>query len=267
MRVIFNNILAIYRKELQGYFGSPFAYVIAAVFWLLAGVFFVLILAAFLQQIGEFDLRQAQTGVPPQPVDMPYEIMRNFLGTLQSLAQVFLPMLSMGLYAEERRRGTLELLATSPITNWCVALGKWLAVVTFVATLILPLMVYESIAYSTANAPIPIGIMLVGHGGLLLWAAAILALGLFISSLTDSSILAAIMTFALVLLLWILDIVAQNVGGPAGEVLGHLSIARNFTNLVQGVLDGKAIILFASYIVLGLFLTAQSIDALRFQRS
>jgi len=65
----------------------------------------------------------------------------------------------------------------------------------------------------------------------------------------------------------VIDLVAKSVGGPVGEALGHLSLLNNYNNLVQGVLDSSSLILFASYIILGIFLTAQSIDALRFQRS
>jgi ABC-2 type transport system permease protein len=267
MRVIFSNIIAIYRKELQGYFGSPFIYVIAGVFWLLAGIFFVVILIQTIQAVGMADMQQAQTGMPASPRDMPYEVLQMFLGTIWSLFQVILPILSMGLYSEERKRGTLELLATSPITNWCVGLGKWLAVVTVVATLLLPLMVYQVIAFSTANPPMQFWVMLLGHLGLLLAGGAILSLGLFISSLTDSAILSAVLTFALVIVLSILDFLGRYAGSPLGEILGRLSLAQSLTNLTQGVLDGSSIILFISYIVLGIFLTAQSIDALRFQRS
>jgi ABC-2 type transport system permease protein len=267
VRVLISNLLAIYRKELQGYFASPFAYVIAAVFWFLAGLFFVFILQSVQQQVTSFDLQGKQMGGPMQSVDVPYLVMQNFLAVLGSLCQVILPILSMGLYAEERKRGTLELLATSPVTNWVVATGKLLAVITFVFTLILPVMGYEAIAYSTSNPPIQPWVFFLGHGGLLLLAAAILSLGLFISSLTDSSVLAAILTFALILVLWILDLLAQNVGGPIGELLGNLSLLQYYTSLTQGAIDWGGIALFCSYIFLGLFLTAQSIEALRFQRS
>jgi ABC-2 type transport system permease protein len=176
-------------------------------------------------------------------------------------------MLSMGLYAEERKRGTLELLATSPITNWAVALGKLLGVVTFFLTMLLPLLVYETIALSSSNPPINPTVLLLGHGGLLLMAAAVLSLGMFISSLTDSTILAAILTFALILFLWVVDLVATSIGGGLGAALSHLSLVKNYTNLVQGILEPSSIVVFATYIVLGLFLTAQSIEAFRFQRS
>lgn len=266
MGVIVANVLAIFRKELQGYFASPLAYIVASIFWLLSGFFFIVILLGpegIIQQAAAQD----QLGVPTPPIDIAYEFLRFFLGVLGSLALFVLPILSMGLYAEERKRGTLELLATSPLTNWAVAVGKLLGVLTFFITMVLPLMVYEAVALSTANPPVQPAVPLLAHAGLFLLAASILSLGMFISSLTDSTILAAILTFGLMLFLWVIDSIAKSIGGPIGEALGHLSLLENYNNLVQGVLDTSSIALFASYIVLGVFLTAQSIDALRFQRS
>jgi ABC-2 type transport system permease protein len=260
MGVIFSNVMAIYRRELQSYFSSPFAYVIAGVFWLLSGFFFIAILLGPDGLIAQVATRDAQ-GVT-EAVDVPYQFLSVFLGVLGSL-----PMLSMGLYAEERKRGTLELLATSPITNWAVALGKLLGVVTFFITMVLPLLVYEAIALSASDPPIQPTVLFLGHGGLILMAAAVLSLGMFISSLTDSTILAAVLTFALILLLWVVDLVATGIGGTFGSVLSHLSLVKNYTNLVQGILDPSSIVVFVTYIILGLFLTAQSIEAIRFQRS
>jgi ABC-2 type transport system permease protein len=271
MGVILGNIIAIYRRELQSYFASPLAYTIAGVFWLLAGFFFVVILLGpqgIIQQVAQRDLIQGQQpGVPVPPIDVPYEFLQAFLGIIGSLALFLLPMLSMGLYAEERKRGTLELLATSPVTNWAVAVGKLLGVLTFFTMLVLPLLAYEAIAFSATNPPIQPAVPLLGHLGLILLAAGVLSLGMFISSLTDSTILAAIVTFALILFLWVIDAIARNLSGPVGEALNHLSLLKHYNNLVQGIFDPSGLVLFASYIVLGIFLTAQSIDALRFQRS
>ena len=270
MRVVFSNILAIYRRELQGYFASPLAYVIAGVFWLLAGIFFVALLLGpdgVIQQSALADVQSQQLGVPAPAIDAPTILLRFFLQALGFISLFILPVLSMGLYAEERKRGTLELLATSPVTNWAVALGKLLAVVTFFITMVLPLLIYQAIALSAANPPVSIAVILVGHLGLLLLAAAILSLGMFISSLTDSTILAAIFTFALVLFLWLIDSLSKSFSGPLGAALGHLSLLKHYGNLVEGVLDTSSLILFASYIILGLFLTAQSIEAFKFQRS
>lgn len=270
MGIIFGNIIAIYRRELQSYFASPLAYAIAAVFWLLSGFFFVLLLLSpegIIQQVAQRDLAGQQIGQPLPPIDVAYEFLRAFLSIISSLSLFLLPILSMGLYAEERKRGTLELLATSPITNWAVAVGKLLGVVTFFTVMVLPLFAYEAIALSAATPPILPAIPLLGHLALILLAAAVLSLGMFVSSLTDSTILAAVFTFGLILFLWVLDAISKSIGGSVGAALGHLSLLKHYTDLTQGIFDSSSIVLFVSYIVLGIFLTAQSIDALRFQRS
>ncbi|HBL14482.1 MAG TPA: ABC transporter permease [Cyanobacteria bacterium UBA11162] len=266
MGIIIANIVAIFRKELQGYFASPIAYVFAGIFWFLSGFFFVWILLSpdgMIQQVAQRD----QLGVPTPSVDVAYEFLGGFLNVMGSLAMFVLPILSMGLYAEERKRGTLELLATSPLTNWAVAVGKLLGVLTFFTVMVTPLLVYEAIALSAASPPIPATVPLLAHVGLILLAASILSLGMFISSLTDSSILAAFLTFVLSVVLWIIDLIAKGIGGFVGAALNHLSLLENYNNLVKGVLDTSSLILFASYILLGIFLTAQSINAFRFQRS
>jgi ABC-2 type transport system permease protein len=270
MGIILGNIIAIYRRELQSYFTSPLAYAIAVIFWLISGYFFVALLLGeqgILQLVAAKELQSQQTGQPLPPIDVASEFLQWFLSVMSSLALFILPILSMGLYAEERKRGTLELLATSPVTNWAVAVGKLLGVVTFFTVLVMPLFAYEAIAFSAANPPVPPAIPLLGHLALILLAAAILSLGMFISSLTESTILAAFMTFGLIMFLWIIESISQSIGGSVGAALGHLSLLKHYNNLVLGIFDTSSLVLFASYIILGVFLTAQSIDALRFQRS
>ena len=263
--MIISNTIAIFQKELQGYFASPLAYIVAAVFWLLSGIFFVELLLGqegIIQQVNASE----QLGLPLGSIDVAYVFLNSFFAVMGSLSLFILPILSMGLYSEERKRGTLELLATSPIANWVVALGKLLGVVAFFIVMILPWLFYEAIVFSAASPPISPQVPLLAHLGLILLATAVLSLGMFISSLTDSSIIAAILTFALVLLLWIIDLIAQNVGGILGDGLKHISLLENYNNLVQGILDTSNLVVFASYIFLGLFLTAQSIETFRFTR-
>ncbi|MEH2419934.1 MAG: ABC transporter permease [Nostoc sp.] len=269
MGIVLSNIIAIYRRELQSYFVSPLAYAIAGVFWFLSGLFFVMILLGpdgILVGVAAIDLQGQQLGVPVPPIDVPYEFVQVFLERMEWLLLFILPILSMGLYAEERKRGTLELLATSPITNWAVAVGKLLGVLTFLTTMLAPMLVFEAIAISGSNPPMAFSIPLLGHLGLILLAAAILSLGMFISSLTDSTILSAVLTFAVILLLLLIDLIGKIVPSPVGEALGYLSLLKHYNTLIQGIFDTSTLILFASYIFLGIFLTAQSIDALRFQR-
>ncbi|MCX7596330.1 MAG: hypothetical protein N2235_21745, partial [Fischerella sp.] len=147
-----------------------------------------------------------------------------------------------------------------------LVVGKLLAVVTFFTTMTVPMLALEAIALSASNPAMPLTIPLLGHLALILLAAAILSLGMFISSLTDSTILAAVLTFATILLLLFVDLIAKNISGPLGQALGYISLLKHYNNLIQGIFDSSSLVLFGSYIVLGIFLTAQSIDALRFQR-
>ena len=257
------NLIAIFRKEFQSYFTSPFAYIVAAVFWLIGGFFFSAILEEILQTLSFLE----QSGQINSPIDVPSQFIESFLGIIISLLLVLLPALSMGLYSEERKRGTLELLATSPVTNWVVAVGKLLGVVAFFIVLMIPFWIYEIILFSQASPPVNLPIILLSHGSLILIATAILSLGMFISSLTDSGILAYILTFILILFLWIMDAIASNLQDPFKTILSHLSLFDRYTDLTRGVLDVSSLVLFVSYIILGIFLTAQSIEALRFQRS
>mgnify|MGYP002777034530 CR=1 FL=1 len=273
-----SNILAIFRKEFLSYFRSPITYIIMGIFWLIAGFFFNSLLFSIVLDVAT----QEQSGIMLSR-DIAYEFLNSFWGIIVfSLLLVILPALSMGLYAEERKLGTLELLATSPLTNWGVAVGKLLGVITFFTVMIIPFWIYEIIIYSAASPPVQLNTMLLAHFGIILLAAAILSLGMFISSLTDSSILAYIITFILVLAIWLLDVIGDSterffsnrIGGEIGEKIGfffkealsHLSWFEPYNNFIRGIFDSSSLVLFISYIILGIFLTAQSIEALRFQQ-
>ena len=147
MGIVIANIIAIYRRELQSYFVSSLAYGIASAFWFLAGLFFVMILLGpegILVTVSGYDLQGQQLGVAAPIIDVPYEFVRAFLDRMGWLMLFVLPILSMGPYAEERKRGTLELLATSPVTNWAVAVGKLLGLLTFFLTMFLPLITFQA---------------------------------------------------------------------------------------------------------------------------
>ena len=263
--MIFANIFAIAQRELQEYFASPLAYIIAAIFWFISGLFFIEILIGeqgIIQQIAMSE----RAGIDLGSIDVAKEFLSSFLAILGSLTILIVPVLSMGLYAEERKRGTLELLATSPITNWVVALGKLLAVTILFVFMIVPALIYETIALGGADPAIPVSVPLLGHLGLVLLAASFLSLGMFISSLTNSTILAAILTFGLVLLIWVVELIANNVQGLLRSGLLHLSPIESYNNLVRGVVHTSDFILFFSYIFLGVFLTSQSIHSLRLNR-
>ncbi|MDJ0746827.1 MAG: ABC transporter permease [Xenococcaceae cyanobacterium MO_167.B27] len=260
--MIITNAIAIFQKEFQSYFYSPLAYIVSGIFWLISGIFMVEILLGEQGVIQQVSVAE-QLGIP---IDVPYIFLQYFFWAIGDLCLFILPILSMGLYTEERQRGTLELLATSPISNWVVALGKLLGVIAFFIAMILPLLFYEIIIFNASQPPISPTVPLLAHLGLILLASAILSLGMFISSSTDSTIISAILTFALMLFLWIIDLFAQNIDNIFGEVLQKISLLECYKNLVQGICDTSNLVLLFSYILLGLFLTAQSIDTLRYNK-
>lgn len=257
-----DSIITIFRKELRGYFASPIAYVVAAIFWLLAGFFFVTIVGRVIQFSQQADMFGGG-----QSFDAVTIASQQFLGVLGTLMLFVLPILTMGLYAEERRRGTMELLATSPVSNFAVALGKWLGVLVFFATILLPILVYQVLSFSASNPTMNFRLMIFGYLGLLLLAGCIMALGLFVSSLTDSTLIAALGSFGLVLLLWVVDAAAGEDTSPAAALLRHISLLQQYNTWVQGSVNLSSLVLFVSVITFGLFLTVQSVEALRWQRS
>lgn len=257
------NILAIAQRELQAYFTSPIAYIIAAVFWFISGWFFVQILIGeqgIIQQI----IVSERMGIDLGSVDAASEFINSFFTVLETLSLLIVPILSMGLYAEERQ-GTLELLATSPITNWAVALGKLIAVILLFTVTIFPSFIYLTIAFSAIEPPMYSVFPLLCYLGLILSIASLLSLGMFISSLTNSTIVSAILIFGVIFLIWMLELIAVN-SGWLKDILLYISPLTSYGNIIQGTVNLSDFILFFSYIFLGLFLTAQSISLLRIDR-
>jgi ABC-2 type transport system permease protein len=267
MKTALQNIWVIYQRELYGYRRSPLAYVITGIFWLVYGLLFFSVLYGTIDQARLIDARQANGEAMPS-FDMAYLFLQTFLGTiLGSTSLLILPMLSMGLYAEERKQGTWELLATAPIANWQIAVAKLLGALTLFSIMVLPFLGLEIYAVAGTVPPMPLGIILMGHFGLLLQGAAILSLGMFISSCSSSSIVAAILTFFLVTAWNNIDILADRIPGIPSQFLANFSVVNHYQRLAGGVLDSGSIAILTSYTLLGIYLTAQSIEFSRGHRS
>ncbi len=256
------NILAIVERELRAYFSSPIAYVVLTIFIFLSGIFFRSILAQVLQ-MGLMSQMQAQQ-LGPRPMDMPGMISRGFLSTMSVILLFIMPMLTMGLFSEEKKRGTIELLLPAPITDLQVVLGKFFAAGAFYIILLLSTWVPTGVLYlygSPASGPI-----LTAYLGLLLYGLAIIAIGLFISTLTENQIIAAVLSFGSIMILWLVDVVAQNAESPTSKgVLTYLSILSHLDDFMKGVLSTSNVIFYLSLMMVGLFLTYRSIDSLRWR--
>jgi ABC-2 type transport system permease protein len=252
------NALIICRKELRSYFVSPIAYVLLVMFALIFGLFFWLFLQRFVMVGMEMQMRGQM-----YPMNLNDEMIRPLLSNASVMALFFIPMITMRLFAEEKRTGTIELLVTSPIRDIEVVIGKWLASIALYASMLLfsGLSVLFLFKYGHPDwKP-----LLIGYLGLLLQAGALLAIGTFISTLTKNQIIAGAVTFVVCLILWVISWPSEFESAMWARVLSYLSIVTHFESFGRGVLDTKDLVFYATVIFLGLFLTSRSMESLRWR--
>jgi ABC-2 type transport system permease protein len=259
------NLYAIYRKEMGHYFVSPVAYVIIGVFLALSGFLFSLFLQSAIMQQQQAAFQGMQMGAPPA-MDVPGEVVRATFGLLSTFALFFIPLLTMGVYAEERRRGTMELLMTSPITEWQIVLGKYFASLSLFIIMFLPTSFAMVYMFMHSDPAAPWRMLASAYLGILLLGASFVALGTFISSLTENPLIAAVLTLAALLLLWIID-AGHNADGGFGTVLQSLSIIRRYDDFSHGVIDTSALAYYLSFITFFVFLTMRAVDSMRWRRA
>ncbi len=254
-----SNVLAIAGKELRSYFASPIACVIIGLFAALFGFFYTAILDFFVRQ--SMQLQQFQVG--PSSVNINLQLIRPLLSNASVVALFVLPMITMRTYAEEKRTGTIELLLTSPLTDLEIILGKFIGAIGLYCLMLLVTTPYIAILFIYGEpelAPV-----VVGYLGLFLLGASFISIGLLISSFTKNQVVAGMITFATLLLLWVLNWLST-FGGPTTQgIVSYLSITQHFDDFALGVLDTKHVIYYLSFITFGLFLTAKSVDTERWR--
>jgi ABC-2 type transport system permease protein len=256
------NIIAIVQRELGTYFVSPVAYVVLTIFLLLSGMFFQNAISQVLQ-MSRMQAMQAMQGGQSAPMDVPAVVARYFLSSLSVILLFMIPMITMALFSEEKKRGTMELLLTAPLTDAEVILGKFFAAGSFFVILLLVTWIPMGVLYvfgHPASGPI-----LTAYLGLLLYSLALVAIGMFISSLTENQIVAAIISFGLFLVLWLVNAFAAGAQGTTKDVLSYLSVLEHLDDFMKGVLTTSNVIFYVSVAFLGVFLTYRSVDSLRWR--
>ena len=261
------SLYAVYRKEMGHYFVSPIAYIIIGLFLILSGYFFMAFLSEIIRSAMQQGLEEMQYGGGAQAIDVPGLVIRYYFGLLGTLFLFLLPMLTMGVYSEERKRGTMELLMTSPITDLEIVLGKFLASISLIAIMLLPTAGYQIFMLAKTEPSPPWRVLLAAYIGLMLLGSAVLAIGSFLSSLTENQLIAAVLTFSAVLMLWVIDIGGQNASTFVGTLLGYLSIIRHYDDFTRGVVDTSGLIYYGSLIFQGIFLTVRSLESMRWRRA
>jgi ABC-2 type transport system permease protein len=252
------NILALAHKEIRSYFGSPIAYVVIGLFSLLFGYFYVAILNYFVQQ----SMQMGQYGMGGS-LNVNQQMIRPLLLNTTVVMLFVLPMITMRTYAEEKRSGTIELLLTSPLTDFQIIVGKFLGALTLYATMLAVTAVYVGILFFFGTPewkPI-----VTAYVGLLLLGGCFISVGLLVSSLTKNQIVAGMVTFGVFLLLWVIDWIGSFDGPTAEKIVSYLSITQHFDDFAKGVVDTKHVLYYLSFITFGLFLTAKSVDSERWR--
>ena len=251
------KVWPIYKKELRLYFTSPVAYVILAIFLLIAGYFFFSIFSFFTRA----SMQMAMNPQMGRDLNVTDSVLRPLFSNVSVILLLLMPLVTMRLFAEERRSGTIELLLTYPVRDGAVLVGKYLAAFTMYGVMLLGTLAYPIMLISFSR--VEWGPLLTGYLGLLLMGAMFLGVGLFASSVTENQVVAALITFGILLMFWIIGWTAEFAGGPLGAVLTHLSILEHNDTFAKGVLDTKDIIYYVNFTVLALFLALRSLESRR----
>lgn len=241
-------MFAVAAKELVLYFTSLLFYVLASVFLVLAGWLFYTNLDFYVRFGG---------------MNLVLGLWQYQFYDMRQLLLVMVPLLTMRLFAEERRLGTLELLWTYPLRDAQLVAGKYLACLVVLAAIILPTLAYPAIL--TRFQPVAWGPLLAGYLGLLLLAAAFAACGLFLSSLTDSQLVAGAATYGVLLFFWLITWNEAAVGESSLGVLRAFSLFDRFQVFMRGGIDTRDVSYLVLFALACLAFTLLALDSRRWR--
>ena len=241
VRAATSGTLAIARRELQAYFNSPMAYLVAALFLGLTGYYFV-----------------TSISVPFAEASA-----SSYLVQSARVLGLWVPLLTMRLLAEEEKLGTLELLQTAPISDGALVLGKFFASVAIV-TVTASATIYYVILLFWFGSP-DLGPIVAGYFGLILYGSAAVSAGLFASSLTSNQLVAGGVGLTLMLFLTIADQAAEVVHGWPSDVLSKIAFNTHYTDFAVGIIDTSRVVFFLSFSAVFLFLATMVVGSRRWR--
>ncbi|MFN7470596.1 MAG: ABC transporter permease subunit [Roseiflexaceae bacterium] len=232
--------LVIARREILAYFISPIAYLVSAMFLLISGFLFSLIL------------------IQSQQASMD-GLFLNVTVVLIFIA----PLLTMRLLADEQKSGTLEILLTAPVRDWEVVVGKYLAAMALFGVMLLCTLYYPIILWRIGGNP-DWGPVLTGYLGIILLSSAMFAIGTLTSSLTENQIVAAVLGFGILLLMWLID-AAGNLATGATDLLRYLSLPAHYNDFARGAINIEDVVYYLSVTFVALFLATRSLESRRYR--
>ena len=255
------NVAEIYKREIRFYFTTPVAYVVMIIFTAVFGFIFVRNLT-FYSQLSWQLMQNPNYG---QRIDL---IMGVFSPAFSSNALIFLmviPPISMRLFAEEKKSGTIELLFTYPLKDVQIVFGKWLAATSIVFLMLLLTVPAPLMAFGFAKSA-EWGPVLAGYLGMFLMGLSFLSLGVLISALSENQIVAIIVSYGALLGFWFLGwAVDKNSGQQVGKVLNELSVIEHLNNFIQGLIDTRDIAYYVLFIFTTVFLTLRVLESKRWR--
>ncbi|HJU28430.1 MAG TPA: ABC transporter permease subunit, partial [Candidatus Binataceae bacterium] len=198
-----------------------------------------------------------------QQMNLNTRVIDPLLHDLSIVLVIVMPALTMRVFAEEKRTGTYELLLTAPVRTGEIVAGKFIATAVFTLIMVALAWIFPIILMIFGNPEV--GVMFAGYVALALLALSFAAVGLFTSSLTQNQIIAAISSFGLLILLYVISWPAEAGGGVVWSLLKYLSLPEHFSTMVRGVVETADIVFFLSVILLALFLTQRSVESARWR--
>lgn len=241
----------IYKRELFAFFVTPLAWVLITVFLLVQGMHFFLLVDHF------SNLGQGASDQTP---------LQAFFGNtilLYLILFLLVPPMTMRLFAEERRSGTIESLMTAPVSSWGVVLAKYASVLTTYVAMWAPTVFYLVILQRSGE--IDWGVAASAYLGVFLVGAGYLSLGLLMSAITTSQFLALVLTALLVLALFILGVgeFVTREGTLMHDICAHVSVWAHMNDFASGIVDSRRLVFYGALVVLPLFVTVRAVDAWR----
>ncbi|HNR68110.1 MAG TPA: ABC transporter permease [bacterium] len=257
------NYWTIVTRELKSYFSSPIAYVVIGLFLAISGVFFYLLITSFVQLCMRADVQAQMYRMAPPKLNINMMAIRPLFHNMSMFALFFMPLITMRLYADEKRSGTIELLLTSPVTNLQHILGKFSAAAILYLFMLLFTFVYMLLLFIFGNPEL--GPIMTGYLGLFLLGLCYIAFGIFFSTLTDNQLIAAISTMVFILFFYVVGWLSGLVGPFLGQFVEKLSVIEYFNDFSKGIFDTQNVIFYLSFIFMGLFLSFISIESARWR--
>lgn len=260
------SALAIAKKEMNVYFTTPIAYVMFMVVAFFAAQFFNGALDGYRFYTTRFI--QAQQVQMLEHLNLTDMVVTRLFGSIGVFIVIAAPFLSMRLLADEKRTGTFQLLMTSPVKPWQVVLGKYLAALGIMAVCLAIVAIYPFIlaiygSGTKGGSAVEWQTVFSGLLGLFLLGAMAMSVGLFISSLTESVIVAALVSLIFLLATWVVTIFTIGVEGPVKDFVSALSSSEHLGSFLSGRIELKDLVYYLSFVVLGLFLTDRAVEGHR----